>query len=595
MSDYRAPVADMLFAVTELAGLAGVRRLPGFEEATDDVVAHILEEAGRFAGEVLAPLNRDGDRHGTRVEDRRVVPAPGFKDAYRRFVEGGWNGLPGPVAFSGQGLPQVVAMPVAEMWTAANMAFSLCPMLTQGAVDALIVHGCEALKNRYLDKLVTGEWTGTMNLTEPQAGSDLAAVATRAVPKGDHYLITGQKIFITYGDHDFTDNIIHMVLARVPGGPPGTKGLSLFLVPKVLVGDDGALGRPNDLFPVSVEHKLGINASPTCVMSYGENGGAVGYLVGELHNGMACMFTMMNEARVAVGLEGVGLGERAYQQARDYAKDRVQGTTPDGAERVAIIRHADVRRMLMFMRSATEAMRALAYVTAAAVDHAHRVEEPAQRAQHEARVALLTPIVKGWSTELAQEVVSIGVQVHGGMGFIEETGAAQHFRDARIAPIYEGTTGIQALDLVGRKILRDGGRSFGELMVEIGHVLAALDEFHDPAARAIAFGLSESLRAVEEAATWLQESWRNDVHAAGAAAYNFLMLMGTVCGGWQMAKAALVAQRKLAAGEGDTAYCRAKIVTARFYAEHILPRAGAYGRAVTAGSDSTMALEAEAF
>ncbi len=592
MSDYLAPVDDMLFAVTELAGLEQLQSLPGLEEIGADVVGQVLSEAGRFAGQVLAPLNSSGDREGTRVEDRRVVPAAGFADAYRQFVEGGWNGLPCPERFGGQGLPQVVAVAVAEMWAAANLSFSLCPMLTQGAVDALLHHGSQELQTRYLPRLVSGEWAGTMNLTEPQAGSDLAAVATRAEPENDHYRIRGQKIYITWGDQDFTDNIIHLVLARAPGGPPGTKGLSLFLVPKVLVNEDGAAGARNVVFPVSVEHKLGIHASPTCVMSYGENGGAVGYLVGELHNGMACMFTMMNEARMAVGVEGVGLSERAYQHAVAYARERVQGSAADGSTRVPIIRHADVRRMLMFMRAATEAMRALTCVSAAAVDTAARAEEPSARAAAAARVALLTPVVKAWNTELAQEVVSLGVQVHGGMGFIEESGAAQYLRDARITTIYEGTSGIQAMDLVGRKILRDGGRAFGELMAEIGRVPPRLDAALDPHLPAIRHGLEDGVTALERAAAWLLEHARHDPQAPGAAAWNFLMCMGTVCGGWQMARAALAAVQRRAA---DPVQAEAKILSARFYAEHILPRANAYGRAATAGSTAIMGLAEDRF
>ncbi len=594
MSDYRAPVADMLFDITELADLAGIQGLPGCEEAGPDLVAQVLEEAGRFAGEVLAPLNRGGDRQGSRVVDRRVVPADGFAGAYRSFVDGGWAGLPGPADFGGQGLPQVVAIPVAEMWAASNLAFSLCPMLTQGAVDALRIHGSPELQSRYLPKLVSGEWTGTMNLTEPQAGSDLAAVATRAIPDGDRYLISGQKIYITWGDHDMAENIIHMVLARVPGGPPGTKGLSLFLVPKFLLDDAGAPGHRNDVLPVSVEHKLGINGSPTCVMSFGESGGAVGWLVGDLHNGMACMFTMMNEARIAVGLEGVGIAERAYQQARAFARERVQGSGSDG-RRVPIIRHADVRRMLMQMRAQTEAARAVTIVAAAAADIAQRAPDAGRRAQSEARLALLTPIVKAWCTEVAQEVTSLGVQVHGGMGFIEETGAAQHMRDARITPIYEGTNGIQALDLVGRKILRDGGKTFGALLAEMKAAAADAASSNDPDVQLIRAHYERALESFEQSATTLLELSRSDPQAVGAGAFEFLMAMGTVCGGWQMTRSALIAARHLAGGAGNAAFHRAKLAVARFYAEHVLPRAAAYGRSACAGSGSVTALADDEF
>jgi len=591
MTDYAAPVQDMLFAIHELAGLARVRELPGFEEASDDVVEAVLAEAGKFAAGVLSPINREGDVTGTRVEDRAVVTAPGFADAYQRFVEAGWPAVAMPAEFGGQGLPQTLGIPVSELWCGANLAFSLCPMLTQGAVDALKHHGTAELQRRYLGKLVSGEWTGTMNLTEPQAGSDLSAVKTRAVPEGEHYRLTGQKIYITWGDHDFTDNIVHLVLARAPDGPPGTKGLSLFLVPKYLPREDGSRGERNDVYPVSVEHKLGINASPTCVLSYGEGEGAIAYLVGELHNGIACMFTMMNEARLQVGLEGVGICERAYQQAVAFARERVQGTMPGAKERVTIIKHADVRRMLLTMRAGTEAMRAVAYVTAAAMDHAqHGADESAG-----ARLALLTPVVKGWCTELAQELTSLGVQVHGGMGYIEETGAAQHLRDARITPIYEGTNGIQAMDLVGRKVVRDGGRALASLVEEMRGTAAALEAGDEPGFADMARDLRQALEGVERFGEWILGTWQEDVHAMGAAAYNGLMQLGTVCGGWQMGNAALAAKRRLAAGEGDAGFLRAKLATARFYNAHFMPRAEAYRRAAMSGSEPIMALPEEAF
>jgi alkylation response protein AidB-like acyl-CoA dehydrogenase len=437
-------------------------------------------------------------------------------------------------------------------------------------------------------KLVSGDWTGTMNLTEPQAGSDLAAVKTRAEPKGDHYLIKGQKIFITWGDHDFTDNIVHMVLARLPDAPPGIKGISLFLVPKMLVNDDGSLGAHNDVWPVSLEHKLGIHASPTCVMSYGDGGGAIGYLVGEAHNGIALMFTMMNHARLAVGVQGLSISERAYQQALAYARERVQGSAPGSKERATIIQHPDVRRMLMLMKSGTEAMRGLCYVTAASLDHMHRGDD-ASKARHAARFALLTPVVKAWCTELAQELTSLGIQVHGGMGYVEETGAAQHFRDARIVTIYEGTTGIQANDFVGRKIIKDEGAALRDLIAEM-----RATDVSGPGLQAIGKPLHAGIDALEQAARVLLERHRDDPSLPGAVAVNLLMLTGTVCAGWYMARSAAAAARQLAAG-GDRDFLEAKLATARFYAEHYLPRARSYLETVQAGAGSFMALRPEQF
>ena len=440
MSTYHAPLAEMQFVLNDLAGLSKVASLPGFEDATPDTVTAVLEEAARFATEVLDPLNATGDREGSKLLADGTVKTPaGFKPAYRQFAENGWNGLTKPVEYGGQNLPQLVATPVEEMWHAANMAFDLCPLLTQGAIDAIELCGTPEQKAKFLPSMVSGAWTGTMNLTEPQAGSDLAAVRTRAVPQGDGtYKLFGQKIFITFGEHDFTDNIIHLVLARTPTAPEGVKGISLFLVPKFLINADGSLGARNDVHCVSLEHKLGIHASPTAVLAYGDNGGATGYLIGEENRGLEYMFIMMNQARFSVGMEGVGLSERAYQRAVAYARDRVQGKAP-GAEKAAkagpIIDHPDIRRMLMTMRAHTEAMRAVGYVTAAAVDNARHAPEAATRAQHQAFVDLMIPIVKGWCTETAQEVTSLGVQVHGGMGYIEETGAAQHYRDARIITI----------------------------------------------------------------------------------------------------------------------------------------------------------------
>jgi len=462
MTEYRAPLRDMQFVLKELAGLDEIAKLPGCEEVNSELVGQILEEAAKFASGVLSPLNKTADQEGSRWENGAVRTPKGFKQAYLQFVEGGWNAMQAPPEYGGQGLPKIVTTPVIEMFKSANLSFSLCPMLTAGAVEALLLRGSERLKNIYVKKMVGGAWTGTMNLTEPQAGSDLALVKTRAVrshddKNGDHYRIHGQKIFITYGEHDLAENIVHMVLARTPDAPEGVRGISMFVVPKFLVGKDGSPGLRNDVKCASIEHKLGIHASPTAVMIYGEKEGAVGYLVGEENRGLEYMFIMMNAARFAVGLEGVSISERAYQQALAYAKERIQSRDlAGGGSAVPIIRHPDVRRMLMNMKAQTEAMRALAYVVAAAMDKGMRHPDKEERARNQAFADLLIPIVKGWSTETGIEVASTGIQVHGGMGFIEETGAAQHLRDARITTIYEGTTGIQANDLVGRKIARDG-------------------------------------------------------------------------------------------------------------------------------------------
>lgn len=585
MNNYTAPTRDMRFVLNELAGLPDVNQLPGFEEATAETVDAVLEEAGKFAEEVLAPLNRPGDIAGARFNDAGVMPPEGFKDAYRAFVEGGWASLPFEPEFGGQGLPELVAAATNEIWQSANMGFSLCPMLTEGCAVALGIHGSHDMKAIFLPKLVSGEWAGTMNLTEPQAGSDLAEIRTRAVPNGDTYLISGRKIFITWGDHDFTDNILHLVLARLPDAPPGIKGISLFLVPKYLVNADGSTGRRNDVHPVSIEHKLGIHSSPTCVMSYGDGGGAHGYLVGAEHDGIACMFTMMNHARLSVGIQGLSISERAYQQALAYAKEREQGKRPGQPGRARIIQHADVRRMLMLMKSGCEAMRALAYVAAASLDHMNRSTDGSG---HGDRFALLTPVVKAWSTELAQEITSLGVQVHGGMGYIEETGAAQHFRDARITSIYEGTNGIQAQDLVGRKIIRDDGKAVRELIGEIRQTTAGLSDA-DAGQAVIKRALDDATGKLAQATDWLLGNYRDDPDAPGSAAINYLMLMGYVCGGWQMARAAMIAAQKSASS--DDGFYRSKIVTARFYAEHYLPRTAGHFSAIRAGSGSIMALD----
>ncbi|KAA3651532.1 MAG: acyl-CoA dehydrogenase [Proteobacteria bacterium] len=598
MSDYVAPIRDMQFVMKELAGLEQVGQLPSFGDATDDLVDAVLEEAGKFAAGVLSPLNRTGDQVGAKWADGKVTTAPGWQVAYRQFAESGWTALACDPEYGGQGLPKLVSTAVMEMWKSANMAFSLCPMLTNGAIEALMLRGTDEQKAVYLTKMVSGEWTGTMNLTEPQAGSDLAAVRTRAEPQADgSYKIFGQKIFITYGEHDLTDNIVHLVLARLPDAPEGVKGISLFLVPKFMVDAEGTIGARNDVHCVSIEHKLGIHASPTCVLAFGDKGGATGYLIGEPNRGLEYMFIMMNEARFAVGMEGLALSERAYQQAVGYARDRVQGTEAGvrGGGKVAIIRHPDVRRMLMSMKSQTEAMRALAYVVGAATDMAHDHPDEAVRAQNQAFVDLLIPIVKGWCTENSIDIASTGVQVHGGMGFIEETGAAQHFRDARITTIYEGTTAIQGNDLIGRKIARDGGVAMKAVIEQMRAVVVQLNDQSGAEYKAIRTALSAGITALEEATDYVLATYGSDIKAASVGAVPMLKLFGIVAGGWQMARAALVSQQRLAEGAGDAAFYQAKIVTARFYADHVLSQAPGLAYVVVHGAAGALALEDEMF
>jgi 3-(methylsulfanyl)propanoyl-CoA dehydrogenase len=592
MSEYKAPVRDMRFVLNELAGLADVARLPGCEEVTAELVDQILEENAKFSAEVLAPLNRSGDEEGSHWKDGQVTTPKGFKEAYRQFVEGGWNALQFPAEFGGQGLPKLVATPVMEMWKSANLSFSLCPLLTTGAVEALLLRGSDALKKTYLPKMVQGTWTGTMNLTEPQAGTDLALLRTKAVKAGDHYLLSGQKIFITYGEHDMAENIVHLVLARTPDAPEGVRGISLFIVPKFLPKPDGKPGERNKVQCASIEHKLGIHASPTAVLVYDK---ATGYLVGEENRGLEYMFIMMNAARFAVGLEGISISERAYQQALAYAKERVQSRDVSGdARSVPIIRHPDVRRMLMMMKAQTEAMRALAYVTAAALDRSHRHREKEERIRAQAFVDLMIPVVKGWSTETGIEVASLGIQVHGGVGFIEETGAAQHYRDARITTIYEGTTGIQANDLIGRKIAREGGATAKEVVKMMRRVEAELAS-EDDDENAIRVALSAAVTAVEESVSWITINYAADVKAVHAGAVPFLKLMGVTCGGWQMARAAIVSRDHLKGGKGDKSFYEAKIKTARFYADHVLSLAPALRNTVVHGAPGVMALREEQF
>jgi 3-(methylthio)propanoyl-CoA dehydrogenase len=593
MAEYTAPLRDMKFVIKELAGLDAVAALPGCEEVTPDLVDAVLDEAGKFAAGVLSPLNVPGDRNGCKLEEGAVATAPGFKQAYQQFVAAGWTSLGASPDWGGQGLPHLVSAAVSEMWNGANMSFCLCPMLTNGAVNAILRHAAEQQKQMYLRKLVAGEWTGTMNLTEPQAGSDLSAVRARAVPEGDHYRLYGTKIFITWGEHDMARNIVHLVLARLPDAPEGVKGISLFVVPKYLVNLDGSLGARNDVKCVSIEHKLGIHASPTCVMAYGDKDGAIGHLVGEAHRGLEYMFTMMNLARLEVGIEGVAIADRAYQRALGYAKERVQGR-PLGArsgERVAIVHHPDVRRMLMSMKAQCEAMRALAAAAAAALDLAQLHPERAQRLKHQATFDLLTPVVKGWCTEQCIEIASLGVQVHGGMGFVEETGAAQHLRDARITTIYEGTTGIQATDLIGRKVAAEKGMTAKALIEQMRAFDKELAGHTHPGLTVIRRALAEGIAALNEATDWLLETYPYNASAAGAGAVPYLKLWGTVAGGWQMARAAHVAKARLDGGAEDFDFYRAKIGTARFYAEHILPQAQSYKAAIVNGSSSVLALE----
>jgi len=587
MTAYSAPLRDISFALNEMGILDTVASLPGCEEVSSELADAIVEEAGKLARDVLAPLNATGDRQGATIENGVVRTADGFRDAYKAFVKGGWPGIPFDPDHGGQGLPWLVTAATMETWIAANTAWAIGPMLTMGAVELLNEHGTPDQKATYLPKMILGEWMGTMNLTEPQAGSDLGALRTRAVPDGDHYRITGQKIFITYGEHDYTDNIVHLVLARTPDAPVGSKGISLFIVPKFLVNPDGTPGTRNDLRCVSLEHKLGIHGSPTCVMSYGDNDGAVGFLVGKENQGLHCMFTMMNNARLNIGVSGLAIAERAYQQALDYARNRIQFGP--------IIRHPDIRRTLMTMKAQTEAMRAVAYDAAASLDIAKRHPDKASRAAAKARIDLLTPVVKAWCTDLGVETASLGVQVHGGMGFIEETGAAQHYRDARIAPIYEGTNGIQAIDLVMRKVLLDGGAAARAYIAELREELSTVDEARLVTASALPARLSKAIDALEDVTAWLIEKGAKDQTLALAGATPYLRLFGTVAGGAAMARAAAVAAQRLNGdgGDGGDSFYRAKLATAGFYGTHIMPLVHALADTVRNGAEATLALDEE--
>ncbi|KAF3997870.1 acyl-CoA dehydrogenase [Glaciimonas immobilis] len=594
---YVAPLKDMLFALNSVAGLEQISQLPGCADATLETVEAVLLENARFCGEVIAPLNRSGDQEPSFWRDGDVITSKGFKEAFKAFADAGWQGIQHPEEYGGQGLPKLVATPCIEMLNAANLSFALCPLLSDGAIEALLTAGTEDQKRIYLENLISGKWTGTMNLTEPQAGSDLALVRTRAVPQGDGtFKVSGTKIFITYGEHDMAENIVHLVLARTPDAPEGVKGISLFIVPKFLVNADGSLGARNDVHCVSIEHKLGIKASPTAVLQFGDEGGAIGTLVGSENRGLEYMFIMMNAARFGVGLQGIGVAELAYQKAASFAKDRLQSRDLSGSTGpVAIIHHPDVRRMLMSMRSQIEAARVLAYVTAAASDVAHHHADETVRKANQAFYEYLVPVVKGWSTEMSIDVASTGVQIHGGMGFIEETGAAQFYRDARILTIYEGTTAIQANDLIGRKTARDGGAVAKNIVAQVRSTQAQLAASDDASLIAIGNQLAIGADALEQVIDYVVANVKSDIKGVFAGGVPYLKLTGIVLGGWQLGRSALIAAEKLKSGDGDNSFYRAKIGTARFFAEHILVQSAGLSTSVVSGSTGVMALTEEQF
>ena len=594
---YKAPLKDMLFDIQHLAHIDQIAQIPGFEDAGLDTAQAVLEECAKFSEGVLSPLNWEGDKNPSSWKDGVVTTTPGFKEAFKQYTEGGWQGLQHPADFGGQGLPKTIGAVCGEMVNSANMSFALCPMLTDGAIEALLTAGSDDLKAVYLEKLVSGQWTGTMNLTEPQAGSDLAAVRTRAEPQADgSYKVFGTKIYITYGEHDMAENIVHLVLARASGAPEGVKGISLFVVPKFMVNADGSVGERNDVHCVSIEHKLGIKASPTAVLQFGDHGGAAGYIVGEENRGLEYMFIMMNAARYAVGVQGIAIAERAYQKAVTFAKDRVQSRPVDGSIKAsaAIIYHPDVKRMLMTMRAYTEGCRAMATVAAAAYDAVHHHPDAEVRKQNLAFYEFMVPLVKGYSTEMSQEVTSLGVQVHGGMGFIEETGAAQYYRDSKILTIYEGTTAIQANDLVGRKTARDGGQIAKGIAAQIEATEAELLAQGSADALAVAKRLSAARQAFVDVVEFVAANTRGAPNAVFAGSVPYLMLAGNVVAGWQMARSLLVAQEQLAQGV-DTAFMQAKIITARFYADHLLTKAPGMRDSIVEGADSVNALALDAF
>ena len=594
---YTAPLKDMLFDIEHLAHIDQVAQMPGFEDAGLETAQAVLEECAKLNEGVIAPLNWEGDKNPSSFKDGKVTTTPGFKEAFKQYAEGGWQGLQHPTDFGGQGLPKTIGAACGEILNSANMSFALCPLLTDGAIEALITAGSDELKAVYLEKLVSGQWTGTMNLTEPQAGSDLAAVRSRAEPQPDGtYKVFGTKIYITYGEHDMAENIVHLVLARVTGAPEGVKGISLFVVPKFMVGKDGSLGARNDVHCVSIEHKMGIKASPTAVLQYGDNGGAVGYLVGQENRGLEYMFIMMNAARYAVGVQGIAIAERAYQKAVVYAKDRVQSRPVDGTLSAAapIIHHPDVKRMLMTMRSVTEGCRAMAAVAAAAYDAAHHHTDADTRKQNAAFYEFLVPLVKGYSTEMSLEVTSLGVQVHGGMGFIEETGAAQYYRDAKILTIYEGTTAIQANDLVGRKTARDGGTGAKAIAAQIEKTEAELAQRDSANAKAVHKRLKAAREAFVDVVEFIAANTRSNPNAAFAGSVPYLMLAGNLMAGWQLARSLMVAEDLSAQGQ-DVAFMQAKITTARFYADHILSRAPGTRDAIVEGAEAVTSLAIESF
>lgn len=577
MSIYNPPLADMRFILQHVVGIDKLPEHADLGKLDIEMIDSILTPAAKLASEVLAPINKSGDEHGATLKDGVVTTAKGFKEAYVQYREGGWNAVPFDGEYGGQALPWLVAFPLQEMWQSANMSFGLCPLLNQGAIEAILAHGSQEQKDKYLEKLISGEWTGTMNLTEPQAGSDLSAIRSKAIPQGDgSYKISGQKIFITYGEHDMADNIIHLVLARTPDAPEGVKGISLFIAPKIL--DDGSR---NDLICTGLEHKLGIHGSPTCTMQFGEKGGAIGYLVGQENEGLKYMFTMMNNARLSVGLQGVAIAERSYQHALAYAKDRVQGAAlSDKSKRAAIVDHADVKRMLLSMKSQIEALRALTYEAALNLDLANQGNKAAQ-----ARVDVLTPIVKSCGTDMAVDVTSIGVQIHGGMGFIEETGAAQFYRDARILPIYEGTNGIQAMDLAFRKMMRDKGEAVKNYLEEIQIVIDNIGKSDDKNLLTIRLGLDEALQSLSIATSWMVAQAAHNLDLVAASSVPYLKCFGLVAGGAMMARSAMAAIEELKSGAGDKKYLEEKVNTALFYTTNILPQSLAYVKAVTESAD----------
>ncbi len=594
---YKAPLKDMLFDIQHLANIDQIAQIPGFEDAGFETAQAVLEECAKFNEGVLSPLNWEGDKNPSSFQSGVVTTTPGFKEAFKQYVEGGWQGLQHPADFGGQGLPKTIGAACGEMLNSANMSFALCPLLSDGAIEALLTAGSDELKAVYLEKLVSGQWTGTMNLTEPQAGSDLAMVRSRAEPQLDGtYKVFGTKIYITYGEHDMAENIVHLVLARVSGAPEGVKGISLFVVPKFMVGKDGTLGARNDVHCVSIEHKLGIKASPTAVLQYGDNGGAVGYLVGEENRGLEYMFIMMNSARYAVGMQGIAIAERAYQKAVSFAKDRVQSRPVDGSIKASapIIHHPDVKRMLMTMRATIEGCRAMASVAAAAYDANHHHPDAEVRKQNQAFYEFMVPLVKGYSTEMSLEVTSMGVQVHGGMGFIEETGAAQYYRDAKILTIYEGTTAIQANDLVGRKTSRDGGQTAKAIAAQIEATEKELLKQGSADAVAVARRLKAARLAFVDVVDFVAANTKASPNAVFAGSVPYLMLAGNLVAGWQMARALLVAQEQLALGV-DAAFMKAKIITARFYADHLLTKAPGMRDSIVEGADCVTALALEAF